>query len=118
MRTSTLMMLLAAPLALAACDSAQETETMEDRAMDGMAMEGHDMSAMDAVDGVDALLIATEWKAFRAPDFDELQRRMKAPVIFDGRNVYELDRMENLGFTYHSIGRKSILASETITTNE
>ena len=51
MRTSTLMMLLAAPLALAACDSAQETETMEDMPMDGMAMEGHDMSAMDAVDG-------------------------------------------------------------------
>ena len=51
MRTSTLMMLLAAPLALAACDSAQETETMEDMPMDGMAMEGHDLSAMDAVDG-------------------------------------------------------------------
>lgn len=62
-------------------------------------------SPMDAVDGVDALLIATEWKAFRAPDFDELQRRMKAPVIFDGRNLYDPKMMIRRGFEYFGIGR-------------
>ncbi|MCB0836812.1 MAG: UDP-glucose/GDP-mannose dehydrogenase family protein [Bacteroidetes bacterium] len=68
--------------------------------------------------GVDALVIVTEWNEFRAPDFDKIKAGLKAPVIFDGRNVYELDRVQKLGFTYHSIGRKSVVASETITTNE
>ena len=72
----------------------------------------------EAAMGVDALVIVTEWNEFRAPDFDRIKAGLKAPVIFDGRNVYELDRVESLGFTYHSIGRKSIIASETITTNE
>ena len=72
----------------------------------------------EAAMGVDALVIVTEWNEFRAPDFDRIKAGLKAPVIFDGRNVYELDRVESLGFTYHSIGRKSVIASETITTNE
>jgi len=62
-------------------------------------------SPMDAIDGVDALLIATEWKAFRAPDFEKMHRRMKSPVIFDGRNLYEPKTMARRGFDYASIGR-------------
>ncbi|MDX2249894.1 MAG: UDP-glucose/GDP-mannose dehydrogenase family protein [Bacteroidia bacterium] len=72
----------------------------------------------EAVIGADALLLITEWNEFRAPDFDRIKAGLKSPIIFDGRNVYELERMESLGFTYHSIGRKSVVASETITTNE
>ena len=44
---------------------------------------------MDAVEGADALVIVTEWKAFRSPDFDALEGALKSPVIFDGRNLYE-----------------------------
>jgi len=65
-------------------------------------------SPMDAIDGVDALLIATEWKAFRAPDFEKMHRRMKAPVIFDGRNLYEPKTMARRGFDYSCIGRPRI----------
>ena len=61
--------------------------------------------ALEAADGADALVIATEWKAFRSPDFDELKRRLKAPVVFDGRNLYEPAAMKALGFEYLAIGR-------------
>ncbi|HEY1601254.1 MAG TPA: UDP-glucose/GDP-mannose dehydrogenase family protein [Pirellulales bacterium] len=59
----------------------------------------------DALDGADALAIVTEWKQFLRPDFDEMRRRMKSPVIFDGRNLYEPAQMKAAGFTYHCIGR-------------
>lgn len=61
--------------------------------------------AMDAVQKADCLLICTEWAAFRTPNFDELERTMKAKVIFDGRNLYETAKLAKLGWTYHSIGR-------------
>ena len=60
---------------------------------------------MDAVAGVDALAINTEWNEYRHPDFDEMVRLMKAPIIFDGRNLYTLDQMRKGGFHYYSIGR-------------
>ena len=62
-------------------------------------------SAMDAADGADALLLITEWNEFRHPDFDELRSRLKSPWIFDGRNIYDPQRMREYGFTYHGIGR-------------
>ena len=58
----------------------------------------------DTLDAADALAIVTEWNEFRAPDFDVMRRRMKAPVIFDGRNLFEPDKMKRLGFTYSGIG--------------
>ena len=63
----------------------------------------------DALKGKDALIVATEWSAFRNPDFDLLKENLKQPIIFDGRNIYELDQMENLGFYYNSVGRRTIL---------
>jgi UDPglucose 6-dehydrogenase len=60
---------------------------------------------MDALDGADALAINTEWSEFRNPDFDEMRRRMKSAVIFDGRNLYEPEQMRGAGFVYYSIGR-------------
>lgn len=58
-----------------------------------------------AVKGTDALVICTEWRQFRAPDFDRLKELLKEPVIFDGRNMYEPERMKLKGFTYYAIGR-------------
>jgi UDPglucose 6-dehydrogenase len=62
----------------------------------------------DAVKDVDCLFIATEWSEFRTPDFEKLSSLMKGKVIFDGRNLYDLDYMKDKGFTYYSIGRKII----------
>ena len=61
--------------------------------------------AMDAVKAADALVIITEWKAFRSPDFDELKAMLKSPVIFDGRNLYDPAVVASHGLEYHAIGR-------------
>ncbi|TGN94446.1 UDP-glucose dehydrogenase family protein [Burkholderia sp. USMB20] len=61
-----------------------------------------------AVSAADALVIVTEWKEFRSPDFTRLKAELKAPVIFDGRNLYEPDAMAELGFDYHAIGRPHV----------
>lgn len=63
----------------------------------------------DVLQDCDALLIATEWSIFSNPDFDRIKTSLKEPLIFDGRNMYSLDRMEREGFFYSSIGRKTIL---------
>jgi UDPglucose 6-dehydrogenase len=60
---------------------------------------------MDALDGAEALIIVTEWKAFRSPDFDGIKARLKQPVIIDGRNLYEPSLMTGYGIEYHGIGR-------------
>jgi UDPglucose 6-dehydrogenase len=62
-------------------------------------------NAYDALNGVDALLLVTEWNEFRRPDFDKMNKLMKHPVIFDGRNQYEIERMGRRGFEYFCIGR-------------
>jgi UDPglucose 6-dehydrogenase len=61
----------------------------------------------DTLDGADALAIVTEWNEFRNPDFTYLKHKMKQPVIFDGRNLYEPKRMRDLGFVYSGIGLHS-----------
>lgn len=61
--------------------------------------------AMDALEGADALVLVTEWTEFRSPDFGMMMKRLKKPVIFDGRNVYEPALMEKEGFEYFGIGR-------------
>lgn len=62
----------------------------------------------DALKNSDALLIATEWSAFRTPDFDKVKDMLNEPIIFDGRNIYDLEDMKNRGFYYNSIGRKTV----------
>jgi UDPglucose 6-dehydrogenase len=62
----------------------------------------------EAVEGADALFIATEWPEFRTPDFDKVTASLKNKVIFDGRNVYELETMRELGYSYFSIGRETV----------
>lgn len=56
----------------------------------------------------DALIIATEWSLFRTPEFEKIKSMMKQPVIFDGRNLYDLNQMKEQGFYYNSIGRETI----------
>ena len=62
----------------------------------------------EALENSNALLIATEWSAFRNPDFDRMKSLLKEPVVFDGRNIYELEEMKNKGFYYSSIGRRTV----------
>jgi UDPglucose 6-dehydrogenase len=59
----------------------------------------------DALNDADALVIATEWNEFRRPDFHEIKKRMKTPVVFDGRNIYSPAKLKEQGFTYYGIGR-------------
>ncbi len=59
----------------------------------------------DALQGADALAVITEWQEFREPDFQRMQKLMKTPVVFDGRNIYQPEQMKELGFTYYSVGR-------------
>ena len=62
-------------------------------------------TSYDCLEGVDALLIVTDWPQFRGPDFERMKQLMKSPVIFDGRNLFDPKKMRDLGFTYFSIGR-------------
>ena len=92
----------------------------------GAIVRAHDPEAMDnvrkifgnkieyfenpyeAADGADAIFIATEWPEFRTPDFEKLSATLKSKVIFDGRNVYELNVMKEQGYEYYSIGREVV----------
>ena len=68
-------------------------------------------NAYDALQGADALAIATEWQEFRSPDFDRARELLRAPVIFDGRNLYDPALVTRFGFTYYAIGRGKSLVS-------
>ncbi|MCI0335233.1 MAG: UDP-glucose/GDP-mannose dehydrogenase family protein [Planctomycetes bacterium] len=63
---------------------------------------------LEAIDKADALAIMTEWGDYQRPDFKEMIARMRFPVVFDGRNLYEPGNMRRLGFVYHSIGRPAV----------
>lgn len=65
-------------------------------------------SKYDCLKDADALIIVTEWNTFRNPDFDEIKLLLKEPILFDGRNLFDLEEMEQTGFEYYSIGRKKI----------
>ncbi len=93
---------------------------------EGAIIHAHDPEAMDnvrkifgdkiryfdnpyeAANGADAIFIATEWPEFRTPDFSKLSTTVKTKVIFDGRNVYELNVMKEQGYAYYSIGREVV----------
>lgn len=99
---------------------------IEELLKEGAIIRAHDPEAMDnvrkifgdkigyfenpyeAAEGADAIFIATEWPEFRTPDFEKLSSTIKGKVIFDGRNVYELDIMKEHGYQYYSIGREVV----------
>ena len=60
---------------------------------------------MAALEGADGLIIVTEWKEFRSPDFYEIKRRLRLPLLFDGRNLYDPKAVREAGLEYFSIGR-------------
>jgi UDPglucose 6-dehydrogenase len=62
----------------------------------------------DALDGADALIVITEWKAFWSPDFDRIREKLLQPVIFDGRNIYDPNGLAAMGFRHEGIGRRAI----------
>lgn len=66
------------------------------------------LNQYDALINADALLIATEWSVFRTPDFDKVDALLPSKLVFDGRNLYSLDQMTEMGYTYYSIGRKTV----------
>ena len=81
------------------------------RIFDGVP--GLDFAAMpnEALEGADALIVVTEWKAFRSPDFERLRATLRQPVVFDGRNLFDPEMMRTLGFEYMSIGRRATTAA-------
>lgn len=60
----------------------------------------------EALNGADGLIVLTEWKQYRAPDFEEIKSRLKVPVIFDGRNLYNTKKVLESGFTYYAVGKR------------
>ncbi len=62
----------------------------------------------EALEGADALLVVTEWKEFRNPDFEAIKAQLKQPLVFDGRNIYEPALMKLQGIEYQGIGRGSV----------
>lgn len=64
-------------------------------------------TSYEALENADCLLLLTEWNEFRRPDFDRMKSLMKSPIIFDGRNQYDFDRLNQRGFEYHCIGKRS-----------
>ena len=93
-----------------------KVRAFDPEAMDNVAREKPDVTMVkdqyEALDGADALAICTEWKVFRTPSFAAIKKMLKAPVIFDGRNLYSLDTPREHGFTYYSIGREVVKAEE------
>lgn len=68
---------------------------------------------LQMLDGVDALVICTEWNEYRNPDLADISKRMRTPVIFDGRNIYQPEDMSAAGFVYYSIGRPKVIGQQT-----
>ena len=66
-------------------------------------------NGFDALEGADALVILTEWQEFRNPDFELIASKLKKPVIFDGRNLYDLEFVRRSGFEYYSVGRPAVI---------
>jgi UDPglucose 6-dehydrogenase len=81
------------------------------RVMEGVAGLRLCASQEQALAGADALLVVTEWKEFRNPDFDAIKAALKQPLIFDGRNIYEPALMQMHGIDYHGIGRAAAVRS-------
>ena len=91
------------------------------RAYDPVALDhlAHEMPTVErftdqyeALDGSEALIICTEWAEFRSPDFAQVLKRLRRPVVFDGRNLYRAAQMSEFGFTYASIGRATVRPSK------
>ena len=104
MREAPSLVLMKELLARGASIVATDPEAIEEAKKHAPKGVRYTKFAMEALDGVDALLLVTEWNEFRQPDFDEMKRRMKTPVIFDGRNIYQPRKLAQMGFAYYGVG--------------
>ena len=77
------------------------------RTLDGVPRLTYANSQAQALEGADALVIITEWKEFKSPDFDAMKAALKQPVVIDGRNLYEPSLMAELSIEYNGIGRST-----------
>lgn len=107
MRESPAIPLIQALLRAGAAVRAHDPKALESaQACFGDAV-GYARDPYDAVEGADALVVVTEWLVYRNPDLDRVKRLLRRPLVIDGRNLYEPDRMSALGFEYHGIGRRT-----------
>lgn len=96
-------------------DAGAKVKAFDPEAMDNVKARlgdriGFASDPYDAIEGADVLLICTEWQVFRTPDFDRMKTALNNPIIFDGRNLYDVDEMEKQGWEYISIGRRATRA--------
>jgi UDPglucose 6-dehydrogenase len=107
MRAASSLVLMESLWAAGAKVQAFDPESMEETqricgSRDDLSLMGTKEAALN---GADALVICTEWQNFRAPDFDLIKEKLKTNAFFDGRNMFEPERMKKKGFAYYSIGR-------------
>jgi UDPglucose 6-dehydrogenase len=106
MRDAPSIAIIKSLVAAGAAISAYDPEAMED----AKVIFGNTVQLCPnnyaCLEGADALLLVTEWQAFRNPNFERMKAMMRQPVIFDGRNIYDPPQLRQLGFTYQGIGRK------------
>jgi UDPglucose 6-dehydrogenase len=85
----------------------EANETFRERFGDSSAVE-YVENNYAALEGADALIVCTEWNAFRQPNFEKIAQTLTTPTIFDGRNIYDPEDMKEHGFVYYSIGRQPV----------
>ncbi|MGH7604409.1 MAG: UDP-glucose dehydrogenase family protein [Gemmatimonadaceae bacterium] len=108
MREAPSLILIAALLAEGVSVCAHDPAAMEHtRGLLGNRIDYAETN-YEALVGADALVVVTDWNEYRHPDFERVKRTLKQPVIVDGRNLYDVERMRELGVRYHSIGRPSV----------
>jgi UDPglucose 6-dehydrogenase len=109
LRSSVAIDLVADMLKEKACVTVYDPKAME-KAHEVEAIAGAKFanSALEAAEGAEALIIATEWSEFANVDLEEVKAQMTTPIVFDGRNLFDPETMAKLGFHYHSIGRASV----------
>jgi UDPglucose 6-dehydrogenase len=109
MREAPARVIIAELLRLGASVAAYDPEAMDEarRAFAGVEGLTFGTTPNEVLDGADALVVVTEWKAFRSPDFDRIKALLRQPVIFDGRNIFDPALMRDAGFEYFPIGRRA-----------
>lgn len=107
MREAPSVVIIDKLLAEGATVSAYDPVAMEEAQRDLGDRITYAKDEYEAIKDADALLVVTEWSEFRVPDFEDIKASLKNPLVFDGRNIFEIQRMAELGFEYHCIGVKS-----------
>ena len=107
MRESPSLPLVESLLAAGASVRVHDPKAMEGARRHFGSRVAYARDAYEAVTGADALALVTEWMVYRTPDLERVRRLMRCPLVVDGRNLFEPERMRALGFTYHAIGRPS-----------